>query len=162
MRTFLESIQYSAFGLWVAGGDTIFAYPTILALHTLGLGIVVGMSAIINCHVLFGMGRGVALGNFAWLFRILWIGLALNGTTGVILFIAAAADKAYQEIFYLKLVFIALALVAVIRIRRSIFLAPAAIEGTMPRHARVLAALSLVLWMGAIVAGRLMAYTTTF
>lgn len=52
MQEFLESIQHSAFGLWVAGGDTIFAYPTILALQTVGLGIVVGMSAIIDCRVL--------------------------------------------------------------------------------------------------------------
>jgi hypothetical protein len=162
MREFLESIQYSEFGLWVAGGDTIFAYPTILALHTLGLGIVVGMSAIINCRVLFGMGRGVAVGNFAWLFRLMWTGLAVNASTGVVLFIPAAADKAYQEIFYIKLVFIALALITVTRIRRSIFVAPMAAEGTMSRHARALAAVSLLLWMGAIVTGRLMAYTTTF
>ena len=161
MQEFLESLQYSEFGLWVAGGDTIFAYPTILALHTLGLGIVVGISAIINCRVL-GMGRGVPLGHFGSLFRVMWWGLALNVTTGVVLFIAAAADKAYQEIFYVKLAFIALALVSVTRIRRAVFIAPAAVEGAMPRNTRALAALTLMLWMGAIVAGRLMAYTTTF
>ena len=161
MHEFLESVQYSEFGLWVAGGDTIFAYPTILALHTLGLGIVVGMSAVINCRVL-GMGRGIALGRFAYLFRVLWWGLALNVATGVVLFIAAAADKAYQEIFYLKLLLIALALVTATKIRRIILRAPEAVETAMPRNARALAAVSLVLWMGAIVAGRLMAYTTTF
>ena len=161
MQEFLESIQYSEFGLWVAGGDTILAYPTILALHTLGLGIVVGMSAVINCRVL-GMGRGVPLRRFAWLFRVMWMGLAVNVTTGVVLFIAAAADKAYQEVFYLKLLFIALAIVAMTRVRRAILQTPEGSEAVMPGAARATAAVSLVLWMGAIVTGRLMAYTTTF
>lgn len=161
MQPFLESIQYSEFGLWVAGGDTIFAYPTILALHTLGLGIVVGMNAIINCRVL-GVGRSVPLVDLGRLFRVMWWGFALNAMTGVVLFIAAAADKAYQEIFYVKLAFIVLALVIATRIRHTVFGGAADLEGSMPQNAKVLAVASLVLWMGAIVAGRLMAYTTTF
>lgn len=161
MREFLEAIQYSEFGLWVAGGDTIFAYPTILALHTLGLGIVVGMSAIINCRVL-GVGRSVPLVDLVHLFRVMWWGFALNAMTGVVLFIAAAADKAYQEIFYVKLACIVLALITATRIRHTVFGGTADRGDSMPRNAKALAVVSLVLWMGAIVAGRLMAYTTTF
>jgi len=161
MQEFLESIQYSGFGLWVAGGDTIFAYPTILALHTVGLGIVVGMSAIIDCRVL-GMARSVPLADLERLFRVMWWGFALNATTGATLFIAAAADKAYQEIFYVKLVFIALALITATRIRRTAFAGAADLTGRMPRNVKMLAVASLVLWMGAIVTGRLMAYTQTF
>lgn len=33
---FLESLQSSAFGMWVAGGETIWAYPTVLTLHLFG------------------------------------------------------------------------------------------------------------------------------
>jgi len=161
MREFLESIQYSEFGLWVAGGDTIFAYPTILALHTLGLGIVVGMSAIVDCRVL-GVGRSVPLVDLDRLFRVMWWGFALNATTGVVLFIAAAADKAYQEIFYVKLAFIALALMTATRIRRTVFGGATDLNRPMPQNAKALAVASLFLWMGAIVAGRLMAYTQTF
>ena len=161
MQQFLESIQYSEFGLWVAGGDTIFAYPTILALHTLGLGTVVGMSAIIDCRVL-GVARSVPLVDLDRLFRVMWWGFALNATTGVVLFIAAAADKAYQEIFYVKLAFIVLALVTATRIRRTVFGGTTDLDQPMPRNAKVLAVASLFLWMGAIVTGRLMAYTQTF
>jgi len=161
MQEFLESIQYSEFGLWVAGGDTIFAYPTILALHTLGLGIVVGMSAIIDCRVL-GVARSVPLAELERLFKVMWWGFALNATTGVVLFIAAAADKAYQEIFYVKLAFIVLALMTATRIRRTVFDGAMDLNRPMPRNAKVLAVASLFLWMGAIVTGRLMAYTQTF
>jgi hypothetical protein len=160
VKEFLESIQYSAFGLWVAGGDTIFAFPTILALHTVGLGIVVGVSAIVDFRIL-GVGRSIPLADLRGAFRVIWLGFALNATTGVVLFIAAAADKAYQKIFYLKLALIVLALMTVTRIRRTIFGA-AATDQDMPPNARRLAIMSLLLWMGAIVAGRLMAYTTVF
>ena len=161
MKEFLESIQYSGFGLWIAGGDTIFAFPMILVLHTVGLGIVVGMSAILNFRVL-GIARGVPLADLQGLFRIIWWGFALNATTGVLLFIAAAADKAYQEIFYVKLVLIVLALVSMRRLRRTVFGNAASLAGSIPQAAKTLAIVSLVLWLGAIVAGRLMAYTTTF
>jgi len=161
MKEFLESIQYSAFGLWVAGGDTIFAFPFILALHTLGLGIVVGMSAIIDCRVL-GMGRSVPLIDLRRLFRAMWWGFGLNAVTGLVLFISEAADKAYQEIFYVKLAFIFLALLTMTRIRRNVFGETADVVEPMPKNAKTLAITSLFLWMGAIVAGRLMAYTQTF
>lgn len=161
MREFLESIQFSAFGLWVAGGDTIFAFPMILALHTVGLGIVVGVSSLIDFRLL-GVARSVPLADLKGAFRVIWLGFALNATTGVVLFIAAAADKAYQKIFYVKLAFIVFALVTLNRIRRSVFEDPAALAGALPSNARALAIASLLLWIGAIVAGRLMAYTTTF
>ena len=76
--------------------------------------------------------------------------------------IAAAADKAYQEIFYVKLAFIVLALMTATRIRRTVFGGTTDRNQPMPRNAKVLAVASLFLWMGAIVAGRLMAYTQTF
>jgi hypothetical protein len=161
MKEFLESIQFSEFGLWVAGGDTIFAFPMILALHTVGLGIVVGVSAMLNFRLL-GVARGIPLADLQRLFRVIWWGFALNATTGVALFIAAAADKAYQEIFYVKLVLIVLALVTMTRLRRAVFGNAAALAGAIPNTTKRLAIVSLVLWMGAIVAGRLMAYTTTF
>lgn len=158
MQEFLESIQYSSFGLWVAGGDTIFAYPTILALHTVGLGIVVGSSAILNFRVL-GLGSTVPLADLRRLFRAMWWGFTLNAVTGLVLFLAAAADKAYQKIFWLKLCLIFFALIAVTRLRRTVYIDP---PEQIPVNAKVLAVASLVLWMGAIVAGRLMAYTVTF
>ncbi|MGH9256418.1 MAG: hypothetical protein ACRD3C_17810 [Vicinamibacterales bacterium] len=119
------------------------------------------MNAIVDCRVL-GVGRSVPLVDLGHLFRVMWWGFALNAMTGVVLFIAAAADKAYQEIFYLKLAFIVLALITATRIRHTVVGRAADRGDAMPRNAKVLAVLSLVLWMGAIVAGRLMAYTTTF
>jgi hypothetical protein len=119
------------------------------------------MSAIIDFRVL-GVGRSVPLRELDRLFRVMWWGFGVNATTGAVLFIAAAADKAYQEIFYVKLALIGLALMAASRIRRTVFRRTTDRDVSIPPNAKLLAAASLLLWMGAIVAGRLMAYTTTF
>jgi hypothetical protein len=59
--------------------------------------------------------------------------------------------------FWVKLAFIALALVVLVRTQR--FMSSADASGTtIPTYARRLAVLSLVLWSGAMIAGRLMAY----
>ena len=38
---FLSSLEHSPFGTWVREAPTIWAYATILFLHTIGLGFVV-------------------------------------------------------------------------------------------------------------------------
>jgi hypothetical protein len=88
----------------------------------------------------------------------MWIGFALNATTGAILFAAAAVIKGTQWIFYAKLGLIASALLVDGRLRRRLFGDRAEADGPGPSPAKRLAVLSLVLWTGAIVAGRLMAY----
>jgi hypothetical protein len=82
----------------------------------------------------------------------------LNASTGVILFMSEATTKSTQPIFYIKLTLIAAALWNTDIIRRGI-VKDGAVGAPLnsPRYRR-LAVLSLVLWAGAITAGRLMAY----
>ena len=68
-----------------------------------------------------------------------------------------AEHKATQWIFGVKLVLILLAMILYVRTRRR--LADAAQQGQSDvTDTRALAVVSLVLWTGATVAGRLMAY----
>jgi len=99
---------------------------------------------------LLGFAPRLPIGALAPLYRFMWAGLAINAITGVMLFASDATTKAAQPIFYVKLTLIALALVVTALIRRVAD--PGATSG------RRLAALSLLLWAGAITAGRLMAY----
>lgn len=155
---FLETLQDSAFGVWVASAPTLLSYPTILALHTVGLGIVVGTSAIIDLRLL-GVAREVPLAELRKVFRAMWIGFALNLATGLALFIAAAAEFGIMPMFYVKLSCIAFALVIASRIRRVAFAGGGRVDAPVPQQAKILAAVSLILWLGAITAGRLMAYS---
>jgi len=157
MMKLMWALEDSAFAQWVAGAPTIWAYPSILTFHTVGMGIVVGACIVMDLRLL-GVGPDVPVERLRVLFRPLWYGFWLNAITGVVLFIAHAAEKATQEVFYVKLGLIALGLYTVVKIRREMF--PEGADTARPITARVrgLAILSLLLWAGAITAGRLMAY----
>ena len=78
----------------------------------------------------------------------------MNALTGVLLFIADATRKSGQPIFFVKLGCIVLALVVTRRARSMV--AGSAAPGDASQ--KIVAIVSLVLWLGAIAAGRLMAY----
>jgi hypothetical protein len=156
MHAWLEALQNSAFSAWVVGSDTIWAYPMILTMHTVGLGIVVGAAVVIDLRLL-GVGAGIPLSEMERMFPIFWVGFTINLISGVMLFVSEAADKAAQPVFLLKLSLIALGVVVTARIRRLLFGGNARAT-LVPPGARALAMGSLAFWAGAIVAGRLMAY----
>jgi hypothetical protein len=153
MADFLAQMEASGLGTWVRESPSIWAYPIILTLHSIGLGLVVGASVIIDLR-LIGRARALAMSDLSALFPVIWWAFALNALTGVLLFIADATRKGTQPVFFVKLACIALALVVTVR-ARSMLAGSGADTGAAPK---VLAVASLVLWLGAIAAGRLMAY----
>jgi len=151
----LHALQNSAFSAWVVGSDSIWAYPMILTMHTVGLGIVVGAAVIVDLRLL-GVGPGVPLHEVKRLFPIFWVGFFINLVSGLMLFVSEAEDKATQPVFLLKLGLIAIGVAVTVRIRRRLFGGGTSILAAS--GLRTLAMGSLFVWAGAIVAGRLMAY----
>ena len=151
-------LQESALAQWVGSAPTLLAYPTILTLHTAGMSVVVGTCAVIDLRIL-GVAGDVPFTSFRRAPLFVWSGFTVNAITGALLFLPAAEQKATQTAFFIKLVFIALALLAYGRIRRLVFRETVSTTAPTSMEARALAVLSLVLWAGATVAGRLMAYT---
>jgi hypothetical protein len=156
MEEFLLRLQESDFGVWVSSAPTIFAYPTILMLHTVGLAMIVGPAWVLDVRLL-GYGARLPMEALRGAFRIMWIGFFINASTGIALFISEADDKGMKWIFWAKLLTIALALVVTTRLRRTVFGSGVASDVAAPK-ARTLAKASLFLWFAAITAGRLMAY----
>jgi hypothetical protein len=153
---FFRSLQNSAFTEWFLGSDSIWTYPTVLTLHTVGMAILVGASFVIHLRVLQVAGS-IPLRRLQPLYRFIWIGFAINLLSGLTLFVTEAADRIVDPVFYVKMVSIAAALwLGVIVKRRAIDRVDAPEVTT--RSSRSMAAASLALWTIAIVAGRLMAY----
>jgi hypothetical protein len=151
----LSWLESTALATWTRESPSIWAYPAILTLHTLGLAIVVGSSSVVDVRLL-GFGRDIPLGRLAGLFHLIWGAFALNAATGVLLFAADATVNAQQPVLYVKLATVGLALWVTVRISRLLGRdGEARIESVRGRR---LAAGSLLLWTGAIAAGRLMAY----
>jgi len=151
---FLLKIEESGFSQWVREADSLFAFPGILLLHTIGMGLVVGISATFTFRVL-GFAPSVRLRAFEKFFPVLWLGFFINAITGAILLGAFATKMSRNPDFYVKLAFIALAVINVIVLKRKVFLPE---ESAPSTAARVLAVSSLVFWLGAITSGRLLAY----
>ena len=156
MTDFAAWLQDSALGVWTRESPSIWAYPTVLTLHTVGLGVLVGANAVIDFRLL-GFARRLPIPSLAPLYRFMWAGFAVNAVTGVMLFASDATMKATQPVFYIKLALIAVALAIAAMIRKTVVGGPA-LHDADPGPSRRLAAVSLLLWAGAITAGRLMAY----
>ena len=82
----------------------------------------------------------------------------INALSGTALLVADATTKLTNRVFYIKMGFIALAVINMMLIRRRVFRDPEIGRAPLGGFARMLAVMSIVLWAGAITAGRLMAY----
>ena len=153
---FLDWIENFPLSIWVAQAPTLLAYPGIITLHTIGMAMTVGPNAVVDLRIL-GVGSRVPLSALRGMFRVMVYGFALNAITGVLLFMAAASHTGVQKVFYVKLVLIALALVVAARTKRALY-GRGEPTPSAPAEARTLAMASLVLWVAATTAGRLMAY----
>lgn len=149
-------LQDSAFTEWFLGSPSIWAYPTVLTLHTVGMAILVGASFVINLRVL-QVSVAIPLRRLQPLYRFIWIGFAINLLSGLVLFVTEAADRVVDPVFYVKMGSIAAALSCGVMLKRRTI---DRLDGPQSANAvsRSLAAASLSLWTIAIVAGRLMAY----
>jgi hypothetical protein len=152
----LSSIENSAFPTWVRTTPTIWGYSLFLFLHTVGFATVVGLSAVLDLRLL-GVARRLPLVPLDRFFPIIWAGFWINVVSGAILLAADATAKFTNPVFGVKMGFVALALTATALIRRRVFHARS-LDRSGRGPGKYLATASLVLWLGATVAGRLMTY----
>jgi hypothetical protein len=151
LLTWLESTGFSQ---WVREGESIWAFPTILTLHTFGLGLLVGANTVVDLRLL-GIGRRVPLEPLRPLFNLMWAGFWLNAVTGSMLFMADATERGTSLFFLAKLVFVAIGVATMVSIKRSVFDAPPDNPVGSPK---VMALVSIAAWAAAITTGRLLAY----
>src|SRR5229473_574931 len=92
MMDFLASIEHSGFSMWVRESNSLLAYPLVLFLHTVGMGVVAGISAFIALRIL-GCAHEVPLADVRKMYPYMWAGFILNTVTGIVLFLIDATTK---------------------------------------------------------------------
>jgi hypothetical protein len=155
---FLQTIEDTGLSTWLRESESPFAFYFILLFHTFGLALLVGANVVVDLRLL-GIARGIPLAPLQRLFRIMWIGFAMNAVTGVLLVIAYPTKSLTNWDFYLKLAVIGLAVWVMQRLKSEVFEDASLSEADMMARGAALAKWSLFLWFGAITAGRLLAYT---
>lgn len=153
----LQSLEQSGLMVWVRESGSLLGYPTILFMHTLGLATVAGVSAGLALRLL-GFAPGVPLSSMTKFFTLLWVAVVVTVVAGTLLLAADATTKLASPVFYIKLLFIIAALITMVLMRRRVFADPLADTRPLPASARVLSVTALIFWIGATIAGRLMAY----
>lgn len=152
---FLLWLESTAFSIWMRESPSIFAFPMILAVHTIGLGLLAGINAALGLRILGFAGR-IPIVEFRRFLPVMWFGLCLNVISGIALLVAYPTKALTNPVFYLKLVLIAVALVILRAVHQG-----ALTDGPMRGPVKKLAVASLACWASAITSGRLLAYTYT-
>ena len=153
---FLSTLESSGLATWLRESNSIWGYPTILTLHTVGLALLVGANTVLDLRLL-GFATRLPLEELSRAFRVMWIGFWLNAVSGAMLFVADATTRGTSRLFIGKLFLVGFGVLVIIAIRRQVFGAAPA-RPSIGLTAKLLAATSLLVWVAAITAGRLMAY----
>jgi len=159
----LESLSQTALILWVA--ESNYGYPIVLTLHSIGMALVIGIMLVVDLRVI-GLINVLSFTSLRKFFTVAWIGLAINAGSGTLLFLANYSAFLTNTAFITKIILLVIgaALTAVL----SRQLQPYATSDdssydtavAYPLTPRLIAALCLCLWLGAITAGRIVGYTS--
>jgi hypothetical protein len=133
-------------------------YPAVEIAHIAGFSVLVGAVAMFDLRLL-GFGRGLPVRELAR-HLLPWSAgsMLLVLPSGLLLFAAEAPDLAINRIFLLKLLLIAAAGLNAAAFHAGPWRRAERWASSAPPRARAHAALSLLLWLGVIACGRLLAY----
>ncbi|MFC4313137.1 DUF6644 family protein [Steroidobacter flavus] len=158
MISLLETLQNSEFSQWLL--VSVWGYPILLTLHSIGLALLVGLLIIIDLRVL-GVPRMLPFMPFNRLMALIWGAFAVNLGSGVALFVADGVKFFNSTAFRFKFASIIIGITLAVIIKNTVLNdAPRldAERGTAPVTAKALAAISILMWISAIGFGRYMAY----
>ena len=158
---FFNTLEQTGLSTWLRESDSVFSFYFILLCHTVGLSLLVGTNAVLDLRLL-GVASALPLKPFKPFFSLMWLGFGINAISGVFLLIAYPTKAFTNPVFYVKLTLIAAAVVIMQKMKTRLFTDPGLSESEMMVRGSALAKWSLVLWIGAISAGRLLAYTFVY
>jgi hypothetical protein len=173
MMDFLFWLENTRIAILVS--QTLYGYPLLETIHAIGMALMIGSLGLLNARVL-GFRPQLPVLGVGMLLPVAWVGFALNALTGTALFMSLATEFWFSITFRVKMVLVVLAGINAWLLGRM-YLQPMRASGgrrvgrapgQTPEFApepepelfvKAIAASALVFWFGALVAGRLLAYT---
>ena len=160
MNPYFSWIETSALSSWIRESPSLWAFPFILILHTVGMGFLVGTNIAIDLRVL-GFAPRIPASLLEKFFNVMKLSFVLNLISGVLLLIGYPTKALTNPLFYIKLFLIAVGLVQTGWIRTRVLQVPQYDGGRVAFRGKAVAGGSLAVWAAAVTAGRLLAYTYT-
>ena len=157
MLELLDSIQDIGWIMWVRDANTVLGYATVLAFHTFGMILVVGISTAIALRTL-GVASDVPIAPLRKYVPLMWIGFFVNLGTGLVLFFQDGRKFATSYDYWIKM-FAVVGAVTTTQMLLTYLRDPAVADmRPVPSKGRTLAGAVLFCWSVAVTAGRLSAY----
>jgi len=160
MDPFFIWLEQTSISVWIRESPSLFAFPAILALHTIGMAFLVGTSFAVSFRTL-GLAPALKPETLLRFVPLMWAGFCVNATSGVALLIGYPTKALTNPLFYVKLALIGLALVGLRHLTVHVLRNPDSQHGKIDLGLRAVAGGSFLLWVAAITAGRFLAYTYT-
>jgi hypothetical protein len=157
MMDFLQRLEQLPFCVWLHESSSVWAFPMFLFMHTLGMSMIAGVSAVIDL-VFLGFWPKIPVKPLERLYPLMWLGFWINAVTGTVLTVADASTRLINPIFYIKMAFVFTGVALLVVMRKRVFGDPDLDRAPLTGRAKGLAWASLICWLGAITAGRLLAY----
>lgn len=135
----------------------MLGFPTIIALHSVGMAITVGLALMVTLR-LYRLLTGFTEHQIPRFLTIAVWGFVLNLVTGLALFISRGPEYLGAGIFLIKMLLVAIGAAIIFWLRQR--LKPTESKDTFANDgiAKRLSVVASVAMFGAVVAGRLIAY----
>jgi hypothetical protein len=134
--------------------------PAVQTVHILAIGVVISAVFMVNLRLMGILGVDQTLARVSARFLVvIWWTLPVLLATGAVLIIAEPARSLGSAAFQLKMVLLSLAIIVTLYCQH-VLMRESVLAGRRsgPNTARMVAAVSLLLWIGIIFAGRWIAY----
>ena len=151
------ALETTELATWVA--VSLWGYPIMLSMHVVGLAVVVGIFSMRDLSLL-GVFPGIQPSAFLGLGKLGWVGFIINALSGFALFASQATVFVTSVPFLVKIACIVagMVLAGIIqsRLREEASLGDSSVA--ISKSTKIIAVISLMFWLAAIIAGRLIAY----
>jgi uncharacterized membrane protein len=142
-------LEHTAFITWLSNSVVISTFIEVL--HYFSLFLLVGSIVLVDLRIMGVAARKRNATELAQdLFPVMWTGLALNFLSGFFLFAGDAAAFYFNWVFHIKLIVILVAVIFGIIVQANVRKWDRSTG--MPVGAKLLAFVSLALWIGSILA----------
>lgn len=159
LLSLVQWLQFTSFFTYLRG--SAYTYPIVLSLHMVGIAFFGGMILITDVRILGWALRKRPIAEVINQFRVpkRW-GLLLTATCGFLMFGSKAEEYYYNAFFRAKLICFGLLILHALVFYRSVYADPTPLDRSpaAPAHAKLAAALSLVLWASVACCGRGIGY----
>jgi hypothetical protein len=153
----LHTVEATGLGRFMR--EALWAYPVAETVHIAGLALLFGSIVVVDLRLL-GLGRRVPIAALTS-FAVPWslAGFVVAATTGLLMFSAHASEFLVQPVFMLKMALIlAGGLNAAMLHMGPLRELARHLDAVPTPRVRFAAGASILLWLGVIACGRLLAY----